>query len=103
VDSDQDSELSNSTFRAQRHAKNAILLRHRETSRFQYAWKIRSLIGHLEPALGTRSSEALYIPGEAQLDDRAFLRVVAIAVEGAGSSVTGRLSLKKIRSPMPED
>jgi hypothetical protein len=43
VDFDQDSELSNSTFRGQRHAKNAILLRHRETTRVQYAWKIRSL------------------------------------------------------------
>jgi glycine oxidase len=43
-----------------------------------------SRIGHLEPALGARISEALYIPGEAQLDNRAFLRAVAIAVEEAG-------------------
>jgi glycine oxidase len=43
-----------------------------------------SRIRHLEPALGARISEALYIPGEAQLDNRAFLRAVAIAVEEAG-------------------
>jgi glycine/D-amino acid oxidase-like deaminating enzyme len=43
-----------------------------------------SRIGHLEPALGARFSVALYIPGDAQLDNRAFLRAVAIAVEEAG-------------------
>jgi glycine oxidase len=43
-----------------------------------------SRIGHLEPALGARISEALYIPGEAQPHSRAFLRAVAIAVEEAG-------------------
>ena len=43
-----------------------------------------SRIGDLEPALGARFSEALYIPGEAQLDNRSFLRAVAIAVEQAG-------------------
>jgi glycine oxidase len=64
-----------------------------------------SQIGHLEPALGARFSEALYIPGEAQVDNRAFLRAVAVAVEQAGVEchVTGRLSLKKTRSQMPED
>jgi glycine/D-amino acid oxidase-like deaminating enzyme len=63
-----------------------------------------SRIGHLGPALGGRISEALYIPGEAQLDNRAFLRVVAIAVEEAGVVVSlGDFSLKKTRSPMPED
>ncbi len=35
------------------------------------------------PALGTRFSEALHIPGEAQVDNRAFLKAVAIALEEA--------------------
>ena len=43
-----------------------------------------SRISHLQPAIGARFSEALYIPGEAQLDNRAFLRALAIAVEEAG-------------------
>jgi glycine oxidase len=38
----------------------------------------------LEPALGTRFSEALYVPNEAQLDNRAFLKAVSIALAEAG-------------------
>ncbi len=41
-------------------------------------------IDELEPALGTRFSEALHIPGEAQVDNRAFLKAVAIALEDSG-------------------
>jgi glycine oxidase len=40
--------------------------------------------GELEPALGSRFSNALYIPGEAQVDNRAFLEAVAIALEETG-------------------
>jgi glycine oxidase len=38
----------------------------------------------LEPALGTRFSEALHIPNEAQVDNREFLKAVAGALEEAG-------------------
>jgi glycine oxidase len=41
-------------------------------------------LGELEPGLGTRFSQALYIPGEAQLDNRAVLEAVAIALEQSG-------------------
>ena len=41
-------------------------------------------VGELEPALGTRFSEALYIPNEAQVDNRELLKAVAIALEVAG-------------------
>jgi glycine oxidase len=41
-------------------------------------------VGELEPALGTRFSEALYIPNEAQVDNRELLKAVAIALEEAG-------------------
>jgi glycine oxidase len=41
-------------------------------------------VGELEPALGTRFSEALQIPNEAQVDNRELLKAVAIALEGAG-------------------
>lgn len=34
----------------------------------------------LEPALGTRFPEALYAPNEAQVDNRAFLKAVSIAL-----------------------
>jgi glycine oxidase len=37
-----------------------------------------------EPALGTRFPEALYVPNEAQLDNRAFLKAVSIALAAAG-------------------
>jgi glycine oxidase len=40
--------------------------------------------GELEPALGTRFPEALYVPNEAQLDNRAFLKAVSIALAEAG-------------------
>lgn len=41
-------------------------------------------LGELEPCLGTRFSQALYIPGEAQLDNRAILLAVATALEQSG-------------------
>ena len=40
--------------------------------------------GELEPALGARFPEALYVPNEAQLDNRAFLKAVSIALAEAG-------------------
>jgi len=40
-------------------------------------------VGELEPALGTRFSEALHIPNEAQVDNRELLKAVAIALEEA--------------------
>jgi glycine oxidase len=39
--------------------------------------------GELEPALGARFPEALYVPNEAQLDNRAFLKAVSIALAEA--------------------
>jgi glycine oxidase len=41
-------------------------------------------VEELEPALGTRFSEALHIPNEAQVDNRELLKTVAIALEEAG-------------------
>ena len=41
-------------------------------------------VGELEPGLGTRFSQALYLPGEAQLDNRELLKAVAIALEHEG-------------------
>jgi glycine oxidase len=41
-------------------------------------------VGELEPGLGTQFSQALYIPGEAQLDNRAVLEAVASALEQSG-------------------
>lgn len=41
-------------------------------------------VGELEPALGTRFSEALHIPHEAQVDNRELLNAVAIALEQSG-------------------
>jgi glycine oxidase len=38
-------------------------------------------VSELEPALTTRWSRALHIPGEAQVDNRDFLKAVAIALE----------------------
>lgn len=40
--------------------------------------------GELEPALGTRFPKALYVPNEAQVDNRAFLKAVSIALAEAG-------------------
>jgi glycine oxidase len=45
---------------------------------------LEGALGELEPVLGTRFSGALYIPGEAQVDNRAFLKAVAIALEDSG-------------------
>jgi glycine/D-amino acid oxidase-like deaminating enzyme len=41
-------------------------------------------IRQLEPALGTRFSRALYIRGEAQVDNRAMLQAVAVALKEDG-------------------
>lgn len=38
----------------------------------------------LEPTLGTRFREALYVPNEAQVDNRAFLKAVSVALVEAG-------------------
>jgi glycine oxidase len=38
-------------------------------------------VGEMEPALGARFSQALYLPGDAQVDNRALLKAVAIALE----------------------
>ena len=40
--------------------------------------------GKFEPALGARFPEVLYVPNEAQLDNRAFLVAVSIALAEAG-------------------
>jgi glycine oxidase len=41
-------------------------------------------VGELEPALGARFSQALYLPGEAQVDNRELLKAVAITLEDEG-------------------
>jgi len=41
-------------------------------------------INELEPDLGSRCLEGLYIPGEAQIDNRGLLKAVALALEEAG-------------------
>jgi glycine oxidase len=73
----------------------SLLLWHREDAgqavRVQRALASRHALGHLkhvagpelgelEPALGTRFPRALYIAGEAQVDNRALLQSVAIAL-----------------------
>lgn len=40
-----------------------------------------SQIAEVEPELGTRFSQALYVPGEAQIDNRGFLEAVGLALE----------------------
>ncbi|HEX8892956.1 MAG TPA: FAD-dependent oxidoreductase, partial [Terriglobales bacterium] len=40
--------------------------------------------GEMEPALGARFSRALYLPGDAQVDNRALLKAVATALEETG-------------------
>jgi glycine oxidase len=41
-------------------------------------------LDELEPALASRFSQALYIPGEAQVDNRELLKAVSIALEETG-------------------
>jgi glycine oxidase len=41
-------------------------------------------VAELESEIGTRFSRALYVPGEAQIDNRGFLKAVGIALEEAG-------------------
>jgi len=43
-----------------------------------------SQIAEVEPELGTRFSQALHVPGEAQIDNRGFLKAVGLALEEAG-------------------
>jgi glycine oxidase len=43
-----------------------------------------SQIARIEPELGTRFSKALYVPGEAQIDNRDLLQAVGLALEVAG-------------------
>jgi glycine oxidase len=38
-------------------------------------------LNELEPALDSRSQQALYLPGEAQVDNRALLKTLALALE----------------------
>jgi glycine oxidase len=56
------------------------LLTSRHTSRF-----VRPIdstgVGEAEPALGARFSQALYLPGDAQVDNRALLKAVAMALQ----------------------
>ena len=46
-------------------------------------------VGEREPSLETRFSRALYIPGEAQLDNRALLDAVSIALKQSGKQHMG--------------
>jgi len=41
----------------------------------------RAGVGEMEPALEARFSQALYLPGDAQVDNRALLKAVAIALQ----------------------
>jgi glycine oxidase len=41
-------------------------------------------LADLEPAIGTRFSQALYVPEEAQVDNRGFLKAVGLALEETG-------------------
>jgi glycine oxidase len=43
-----------------------------------------SQIAEVEPELGTRFSQALYVPSEAQIDNRGFLKAIGLALEQAG-------------------
>src|SRR6202035_607154 len=76
-----------------------LLLWHREdageASRFERLLAARDAQAHLlridaarpnelEPALDSRFQQALYLPGEAQIDNRALLKTLAIALEEAG-------------------
>jgi glycine oxidase len=41
-------------------------------------------LSELEPALDSRFQQSLYLPDEAQIDNRALLKTLALALEGAG-------------------
>jgi glycine oxidase len=43
-----------------------------------------SQIAEVEPELGTRFSQALYVPGEAQIDNRGLLQAVGLALDESG-------------------
>ena len=53
-----------------------------------------SQIAEVEPELGTRFSQALYVPGEAQIDNRDFLKAVGLALEEAGVECHWEAALK---------
>jgi glycine oxidase len=76
-----------------------LLLWHREDAgeahRFERLLAARDAQAHLilldaarlnemEPGLDSRLQQSLYLPGEAQIDNRALLKALAIAIEGAG-------------------
>ncbi len=66
-------------------AGEAVRAQRKFASQQQPIKRIDSLrTGKLEPALGTRFPEALYVPNEAQLDNRAFLKAVSIALAETG-------------------
>jgi glycine oxidase len=68
-------------------AGEAVRVERAPASRYSQSWiqlTERSHIAELEPALSARFSEALYIPGEAQVDNREFLIAVAGALEAGG-------------------
>ena len=65
-------------------AGDAIRARRKFTSQQSQTKQIDSTrIAELEPALGARFPEALYVPNEAQVDNRAFLKAVSIALAKA--------------------
>jgi glycine oxidase len=41
-------------------------------------------LSELEPAIGSRFQQSLYLPGEAQIDNRALLKTLALALQEAG-------------------
>ncbi len=80
-------------------SKGTLLLWHREdageAARFQAMLAARdrgasisridaARITELEPALGARFPHALYLPGEAQIDNRELLKAVAAALQESG-------------------
>jgi glycine oxidase len=54
---------------ASRHPESAV--------EYFESWQVEEL----EPEIGTRFSRALYVPGEAQIDNRAFLKAVGVALK----------------------
>ena len=56
-------------------------------------------LGELEPAIGAGFSQALYISGEAQVDNRQLLKAVAVALEDAGVDCHWETSVPDGRRP----
>ena len=65
-------------------AGEAVRAQRRFASQRQFEQIGSARMNELEPALGTRFPEALYVPKEAHVDNRAFLRAVSIALAKAG-------------------